>query len=168
MVDPTWTETCPACGYERASVNQMGQMYGHAGVTGCPHSGSRFDPVRSGVYPLKYDVRPAITATLAYKEDGLAATIRYDWEYADHIEEGEFVSLRDRQGDPFGIGRVAVLHRGTTSDVLKSVWDGDARYPIGSSDELLSTLNHYYEDAITLSTEVLAVEYAPTITGFGP
>lgn len=166
MVDPTWGKECPACGYS-AQVNQMGQMYGHEGATGCPHQGSRFTPRRSGIYPLKFDTRPAITATLAHKEDWEAATIRYDWEHADLIVTGEHLSLRDGYGDPFGIGEVKGLARGPAREVLKKTWDSSARYPLGSGDELLAAMDRYYgEGTVTLDTEVLGIIYEPNVVGF--
>lgn len=170
MVDPTWTEPCPVCGYA-ASRNQLGQFYGHQARTGCPFKGSQTSEeslVRRGMFPLKFSTRAAITAALAYKDDRPAATIRYAWEHASRIEAGDHLSLRDTDGDSFGVGEVVDVHSDVNvRDAVLAVWESDALYSMESGKKLVDALNSYYEPEITYESEVIAIEYEPAIVGWG-
>lgn len=161
MVDPTWTEQCPACGYD-AQVNQLGQTYGHKGATGCPYSGTG-PLVRQHIYPLKFDYFPVITAAAAYIENGNAATIRYDLEQAPAA--GEYISMRTADGDVFGIAKVHRDIRGTLSEVFTEVRKAKARYWYRRSSGLVEAMNGYYGEDIGPDTSVVGFIYEPHIPG---
>lgn len=162
MVDPTTRTECPACGHA-APTNQMGQTYGHSGINGCPYAGT--GPVeRQLIYPLKFDYLPIITATAAYMDDGLAATIRFALDPERRPAAGEYISLRTVEDEVFGIARVEEDRIGTVKDVARDVWRSKARYPHDSGQQIVDVLNGYYEDDIDLDTEVFAILYAPHIT----
>lgn len=157
MVDPTWKTECPACGYE-TDENQLGQLYGHRGVNGCPYSGNGRIQA-AGVYPLKFDTDPMLTAAAAYVDDCDAATIRYE---CDIVPQHDFISLRDTDDDPHGIGRIQEQITGPLIEVFGHVWNAEGvRYGHEEESSLLAALNGYYSDEIGHQTEVTAVIYTP-------
>lgn len=163
MVDPTHLTACPACGY-RASANQLGQVYPHGGVTGCPYSGTGALR-RQGVFPLKFATRPAITAAAAYIDGGTATTIRYDLDDEQRPEGGDYLSLRDVDADPFGIATVERTLDGPLNHVFTVVRDSPARHGINRSQHLVEAMNGYYDTVdIDYETTVTAVFYDPHIT----
>lgn len=159
MTDPTVASTCPACGI-RASVNQMGQVYGHTARNGCPYAGT--GPVeRQGIYPLKFDYGPVITAAAAYIDDCNAATIRYG---LDDLPAGvTYLSLRTADGDPFGIARVKETHESVLNAVFHTIQRSKCRYGYENVDRCRDALNGYYDDEIELSSEVTGLIYTPWI-----
>jgi hypothetical protein len=159
MVDPTWKENCPACG-TKVDVNQLGQVYGHSGVNGCPYSGTS-DLARQGIYPLKFDYRPVITAAAAYVDDCDGATIRYELEYDPKI--GEYISLRTADGDVFGIAEITNVFEGELREVFKLVKRAKARYTFSKSSDLKEAMNGYYGEEIDYDTRVVGLTYSPWI-----
>lgn len=157
MVDPTWKTTCPACG-DRVPKNQMGQIYGHQGMNGCPYSGNR-GLLNQHIFPLKFDYFPVMTAVASYLGDQPAATIRYGLE--EPPAAGEFLSLRTADGDVFGYAKVHGTMRGTVYDAIRWVRDREAHYSHSGSEDLLDALNGYYDDEITPDTEVVGILYTP-------
>lgn len=163
MVDPTWKTTCPACG-AKVDENQMGQVYGHKGVTGCPYSGTG-SLQRQHIYPLKFDYRPVITATAAYMDDGLAATIRYGLESEKRPAAGEYISMRTADGDVFGIAKAGTVEDATLRHAFRQVRNSKARYSFDRSSDLKEAMNGYYDTDIDYDTEMTHILYRPHIPG---
>lgn len=161
MVDPTTTSPCPVCGYA-ADVNQLGQTYGHSGVNRCPYSGS-LDPLRQDIYPLKFDVQPAVKAGVAYERGERAMTARYGFEH--DLECGDHLSLRDTDGDPFGHAPVVAVEEVTLNEVRRTAAEYNAVYSLREMPTLLERMNGYYEVELDWGTDVEAIVFVPHLTG---
>lgn len=115
--------------------------------------------------PLKYGDRPMTTATLAFKEGGDAATIRLDDE--KDIQVGDVLDLRNRMDESFGRANVREVIPCPVHEALDHIQDHGARYPITSTEYVVSALADYYERAVRASTEAKVIIYRPTALGFG-
>lgn len=116
------------------------------------------------IHPLKFDVRPAVTAALGAANEQQAVTVRYDLEQC--IKPRDHLSLRDTEGVPFGIGEVETVKKTQVCLIWNRIEESDALYSINEYQDLLDTLNHYYEETIEDSTHAEAIFYEPKWVGF--
>ena len=111
---------------------------------------------------LKFASGPSTTLALAQKSDRLAATIRYADEKG--IAEGETIQILSSHTEK-PIGTAEVTHTESQPvrralDVVDLHW---AEYGIQTPDELVKELNSYYDDAITMETEVKVLILNPNL-----
>lgn len=110
--------------------------------------------------PLKFGDEPSVTAAAAYKNDELAATVRFEDE--KEIGAGDEIQLQYANGKPFGEGVVRRVITCPVHTVMSHIRKLDVNYHIASQEKLVSSLNYYYDEPIYIDTEVKIIIYEVT------
>lgn len=123
----------------------------------CPTCGELHYVERGGgttPTPLQFAHGPA--ENVVYR--GVDTTIRYDDE--KDLSEGDVLDLEHADfGTVFARARVVEVRDVEAKDALPTVDDLGGTYEVESLNELLGTLNHYYDDPIEWDTDVRVVRF---------
>lgn len=108
---------------------------------------------------LKFDDSAQKTAHRAYESGGIGATVRYDDEKG--IRTGDHLDLKTTDDYLFGEATV-------TSAICLPVWQTyptitrrKALHAANSTGQMVTLLNHYYDDGIWPTTAVKLIFYDP-------
>lgn len=110
---------------------------------------------------LKFDAEPRMNCVIAYLNDQLAATVRYEDEKG--IRRGDSLELATERGDVFGEAKVVVSIPCEVYEAILKIRDIGARYSVTNAENLISTLNSYYDEPIGLKTDVKVIIYEPDL-----
>lgn len=103
-----------------------------------------------------------MTLTVAYRDDTLAATIRYDDEKG--IEGGDTLALLSAHtGERMGTADVVHVETVEVRNALDVVDEYDAEYGIDSTEYLISRLGTYYDAGIYQTTTVKVIILKPEL-----
>lgn len=106
---------------------------------------------------LKFGSQPRATASIAYKHNNLAATVRYNDER--DIQKGNKLKLCKQNGEVFGQACVVDTIECPAYAAYPEIRKLGVEYPSAGTDYMMSTLNHHYDDTIWPDTEVKIIIY---------
>lgn len=116
---------------------------------------------------LKFDSGPSTTLAVAQANDKLAATIRYADERG--ISEGDTIAvLSAHTGEQMGTAEVTHTESQPVRRALNVVDLHWAEYGLQTPDELVKALNGYYDNTITMETEVKVIILNPDLDSAEP
>lgn len=113
---------------------------------------------------LKFGPEPVTTLAVAEMASRLSATVRYKDE--KDISKGDIINIISTEtGESIGTAEVKYVEKVPVREALDVITMHWAEYGIQQTEGLISTLNVYYGDPITETTEVKVIIMDPDLDG---